>query len=84
MDISIELQEVVLLRPDGGERLGLTLCYETDAEDGLTDIFIDDIHPDGLAATDGRLRLGDQIIQINGNWQSAVICTKSDILKWTC
>ena len=42
------------------------MCYETDAEDGLTDIFIDDIHPEGLAAQDGRLRLGDQIIQING------------------
>ena len=57
----------MILRRDGpGERLGLTLCYETDAEDGLTDIFIDDIHPDGLAATDGRLRLGDQIIQVSG------------------
>ena len=32
----------------------------------VTDIFIDDIHPEGLAAQDGRLRLGDQIIQING------------------
>ena len=32
--------------------------------DGFTDIFIDDIHPDGLAKRDGRLRLGDQIIQV--------------------
>ena len=64
MDLSFELQEVLLVRPEGGERLGLTLCYETDAEDGLTDIFVDDIHPDGLAAADGRLRLGDQIIQV--------------------
>ncbi len=55
-----------MCRSSGDQRLGLTLCYETDAEDGLTDIFIDDIHPDGLAAQDGRLRLGDQIIQING------------------
>lgn len=60
------MQEILLCRSSGDERLGLTLCYETDAEDGLTDIFIDDIHPEGLAATDGRLRLGDQIIQING------------------
>ena len=58
------LQEVLLQRTSPDERLGLTLCYETDAEDGLTDIFIDDIHPDGLAAKDGRLRLGDQIIQV--------------------
>lgn len=62
----LDYEEVVLSRSSGEERLGLTLCYETDAEDGLTDIFIDDIHPDGLAAKDGRLRLGDQIIQING------------------
>ena len=60
------MQEILLCRSSGEERLGLTLCYETDAEDGLTDIFIDDIHPEGLAAQDGRLRLGDQIIQING------------------
>ena len=63
---NISLQEVLLRRSTKEERLGLTLCYETDAEDGLTDIFIDDIHPEGLAAQDGRLRLGDQIIQING------------------
>ena len=55
---------MVLIRTSGEERLGLTLCYETDAEDGVTDIFIDDIHPDGLAFKDGRLRLGDQIIQV--------------------
>lgn len=51
-------------RSSANERLGLTLCYETDEEDGQTDIFIDDIHPDGLAALDGRLKLGDQIIQV--------------------
>ena len=46
--------------------LGLTLCYEDEDEDGNTEIFIDDIHPLGLAARDGRLRLGDQIIQVRG------------------
>ena len=44
----------------------MTLCYEDEDEDGNTEIFIDDIAPEGLAARDGRLRLGDQIIQING------------------
>ena len=57
-------QEVVLHRSSADVLLGLTLCYETDEVDGLTDIFIDDIHPDGLASKDGRLRLGDQIIQV--------------------
>ena len=44
--------------------LGLTLCYEDEDEEGNTEIFIDDINPSGLAARDGRLRLGDQIIQV--------------------
>ena len=44
----------------------MTLCYEDEDDDGNTEIFIDDIAPEGLAARDGRLRLGDQIIQING------------------
>eukprot|EP00090_Calanus_glacialis_P000236 TRINITY_DN10158_c0_g1_i1.p1 TRINITY_DN10158_c0_g1~~TRINITY_DN10158_c0_g1_i1.p1 ORF type:complete len:718 (-),score=134.38 TRINITY_DN10158_c0_g1_i1:87-2240(-) len=61
-----EYEEIDLKRPNPAERLGLTLCYEDEDEEGNTEIFIDDIHPDGLAARDGRLRLGDQIIQING------------------
>ena len=73
MDLSFELQEVLLVRPEGGERLGLTLCYETDAEDGLTDIFVDDIHPDGLAAADGRLSLGDQIIQVGRSQRVTIL-----------
>jgi len=55
---------VLLSRAAEDERLGLTLCYETDAEDGLTDIFVDDVHPDGLAAKEGRLKFGDQTIQV--------------------
>ena len=58
-------QEIGLKRENPVERLGLTLCYEDDDEEGKTEIFIDDIHPEGLAAKDGRLRLGDQIIQVN-------------------
>ncbi len=27
-------------------------------------IFVDDVHPEGVAARDGRLRLGDQIVQV--------------------
>lgn len=53
-------------RPPGNpaELLGLTLCYEDEDSEGNTEIFIDDIHPAGLSARDGRLRLGDQIIQV--------------------
>merc|ERR1711892_1140793 len=61
-----EYEKIDLKRANPTERLGLTLCYEDDDEEGNTEIFIDDIHPEGLAARDGRLRLGDQIIQIDG------------------
>ncbi|KAG1962069.1 E3 ubiquitin-protein ligase PDZRN3 [Pimephales promelas] len=40
------------------------LCYKTDDE--TTAIFISEIAPEGIAAKDGRLQEGDQIIQING------------------
>ena len=60
-------QEIELRRPASSpaEMLGLTLCYEDEDEEGNTEIFIDDIAPSGLAARDGRLRLGDQIIQVS-------------------
>ena len=72
----------MLCRASAEEKLGLTLCYETDNVDGFTDIFIDDIHPDGLAKRDGRLRLGDQIIQVirKGslcmNWNNCCFVTR--------
>ena len=59
-------QEIEVKRASPSERLGMTLCYEDEDAEGNTEIFIDDIAPEGLAARDGRLRLGDQIIQING------------------
>jgi len=61
-----EFEDVKFLRPTPGMKLGLTLCYEDDDIEGQTEIFIDDIHPQGLAAQDGRLQLGDQIVEING------------------
>ena len=54
----------MLTRSSPTERLGLTLCYEAEDSQGRTEIFIDDIHAGGLAERDGRLRLGDQIVQV--------------------
>ena len=67
-ELTSHFQEIELKRPQSSpsELLGLTLCYEDEDEEGNTEIFIDDIHPLGLAARDGRLRLGDQIIQVRG------------------
>ena len=66
-------QEIELKRPasNPSELLGLTLCYEDEDEEGNTEIFLDDIHPLGLAAKDGRLRLGDQIIQVRLTYSTA-------------
>lgn len=32
----------------------------------VAEVYISDIHPDSVAGRDGRLRQGDQIVQING------------------
>ena len=53
-----------MLERPGDERLGLTLSYETEDELGRTQIFIEDIHPGGLADQQGQLQIGDQIIQV--------------------
>ncbi|KAG1962070.1 E3 ubiquitin-protein ligase PDZRN3 [Pimephales promelas] len=60
----LEYEEVDLQRKTTNDKLGLMLCYKTDDE--TTAIFISEIAPEGIAAKDGRLQEGDQIIQING------------------
>ncbi|XP_052285535.1 E3 ubiquitin-protein ligase PDZRN3-like isoform X1 [Dreissena polymorpha] len=60
-----EYEEVVLQRTSEADKLGLTLCYGS-SEDGITDIFVGEVEPYSVAAKDGRIREGDQIIQING------------------
>ena len=45
------------------EKVGLTLCYGS-ADDDVTDIFISEVEPYSVAARDGRIREGDQIIQV--------------------
>ena len=66
-----------------GEMLGLTLCYEDEDEEGNTEIFIDDIAPSGLAAREGRLRLGDQIIQVMGMGERKDLPGKCRIVRVT-
>ncbi|XP_064605230.1 E3 ubiquitin-protein ligase PDZRN3-like isoform X2 [Liolophura sinensis] len=60
----MEYEEVTLQRTTSEEKLGLTLCYGS-AEDEVTDIFISEIEPSSIAALDGRIKEGDQILQIN-------------------
>ncbi|VDK45734.1 unnamed protein product [Anisakis simplex] len=62
---ALEYEEVVLKRSSSCHRLGLTLCYGA-TDDNDTDIFISEIEAGSIADRDGRLRPGDQILQVNG------------------
>uniref|UniRef100_A0A914ZRR9 PDZ domain-containing protein n=1 Tax=Parascaris univalens TaxID=6257 RepID=A0A914ZRR9_PARUN len=62
---ALEYEEVVLKRSSSCHRLGLTLCYGA-TDDNDTDIFISEIESGSIADRDGRLRAGDQILQVNG------------------
>ena len=54
---------MTLRRVSSEEKVGLTLCYGS-ADDDVTDIFISEVEPYSVAARDGRIREGDQIIQV--------------------
>ena len=54
---------MTLRRVSSEEKVGLTLCYGS-ADDDVTDIFISEVEPYSVAARDGRIKEGDQIIQV--------------------
>lgn len=63
----IDLEEVTLTKCSSDEKLGLTVCYSSGSEaDTCTEVYIRDIAPQSVADRDGRLRQGDQILQVNG------------------
>lgn len=59
-------QEVTLRKSGSAEKLGLTVCYSSGSgsEDADTEVYISEIVPESLAARDGRLREGDQILRV--------------------
>ncbi|XP_022914767.2 PDZ domain-containing RING finger protein 4 isoform X1 [Onthophagus taurus] len=63
----IDLEEVTLRKCSSEEKLGLTVCYSSGSDvDTCTEVYIRDIVPQSVADLDGRLRQGDQILQVNG------------------
>ncbi|XP_031336290.1 PDZ domain-containing RING finger protein 4 [Photinus pyralis] len=59
--------EVTLRKCNGNEKLGLTVCYSSGSDvDTYTEVYIQNIAPNSVAHCDGRLREGDQILQVNG------------------
>uniref|UniRef100_A0A915PR70 PDZ domain-containing protein n=1 Tax=Setaria digitata TaxID=48799 RepID=A0A915PR70_9BILA len=57
--------EVILKKSKSCPRLGLKLYYGT-ANENDTDVFIGEVESGSVADRDGRLRPGDQILQVNG------------------
>ncbi|VDK84273.1 unnamed protein product, partial [Onchocerca ochengi] len=57
--------EVILEKSKSCPRLGLKLYYGT-ANENDTDVFIGEVESGSVADRDGRLRPGDQILQVNG------------------
>lgn len=63
----IDLEEITLRKCSSDEKLGLTVCYSSGSEaDTCTEVYIRNIEPKSVADRDGRLREGDQILQVNG------------------
>lgn len=57
---------MTLRKCSSDEKLGLTVCYSSGSElDTCTEVYIRDIVPQSVADLDGRLRQGDQILQVS-------------------
>ncbi|CAG0890417.1 unnamed protein product [Darwinula stevensoni] len=64
-----EYEEVILQRTCEDEKLGLTLYYSSPDEEGdgdAMDCYVTHLDPDGVASKDGRIRIGDQVLQVDG------------------
>lgn len=68
-----ESQEVTLRKNNSEERIGLTVSYSSgngsgsassETDETCTEVYISDIAENSVAARDGRLRQGDQILQV--------------------
>jgi len=72
------LKEVTLRKSGSAEKLGLTVCYSSGSgsEDADTEVYISEIVPESLAARDGRLREGDQILRVNSEIPFSILQTE--------
>uniref|UniRef100_A0A914YKJ1 PDZ domain-containing protein n=1 Tax=Panagrolaimus superbus TaxID=310955 RepID=A0A914YKJ1_9BILA len=64
VDYHLIYEEITLKRSKNGKRLGLTLCYGNNDE-YETDIFVSEIEKASIADIDGRIKVGDQILQVS-------------------
>ena len=57
--------DITILR-SGSESLGFSLVGGVNSSKGNSPVYVRSIAPQGLAAEDGRLQPGDEILRING------------------
>lgn len=60
-----EIKTLVYAKTEG-KTLGFSICGGKGSRQGDLGIFVRNIDPEGLAAQDGRLRRGDEILDVNG------------------
>ena len=60
-----EIKTIVYVKTEG-KSLGFSICGGKGSRQGDLGILVRNIDPDGLAAQDGRLQRGDEILDVNG------------------
>lgn len=55
-----ELHVVGLTRTTRGEKLGMDLVGDN------SNLYVSDINNEGVVAQDGRIKIGDQLLEVNG------------------
>lgn len=58
--------QVVTLDKSESEGVGVSVCYSSAGEEEELECFVGGVAEGSVAARDGRIRRGDQVLQLNG------------------